>query len=312
VEPAAFVFPGQGSQQAGMGGDLAARDPGYRRLITDASLLCGLDVAAALGRAEDCTGDCREPASTVATQLSVFALSVSLGRILLERGLRPEVVAGHSLGEYSALVVGGWLDIEAGLEVVARRAAAMDDCCREHDGTMLAVIGLGEAGVAEAVHGTGAVLANINGPRQVVISGRRAGVAAAGERARAAGASLVVELPVAGAFHSPLMTAAEDRLAADVERLALRRGPIALVSSITGRLVEDLGAYRAQLAGQITAAVRWHEAMAEILGRIGGNTVLEIGPGEVLRGLFGKLDRRRRVATCGCLDECDELERSRP
>jgi [acyl-carrier-protein] S-malonyltransferase len=308
MEPAAFVFPGQGSQRPGMGGDLAARDLRYRRLIADASRLCGVEVTGALRPLEpDSTVATEHSAeSTVATQLSVFALSVSLGRILLDRGLRPAVVAGHSLGEYSALVVGGWLDVEAGLEIVARRSAAMDGCCRQ-DGAMLAVIGLGEARVAEAVRETGAVVANVNGARQIVISGRRDAVARAGERARAAGASVVVELSVAGAFHSPLMAAAEQTLAGDVVRLPLREGSIPFVSSITGRLVEDLGAYRAELASQITAPVRWHDAMAEVLRLIDGGGVVEVGPGEVLRGLLRKVDRRRAAATCGCLEDCEDL-----
>jgi [acyl-carrier-protein] S-malonyltransferase len=151
------------------------------------------------------------------------------------------------------------------------------------------------------------VLANVNSPRQIVVSGDRDAVADAGECARAAGASTVIELPVAGAFHSPHMAQAEADLAPAIERLALHEGATPLVSSMTGQLVDDLGAYREQLAGQITATVRWNDAMAEIVRLTGGERVLEVGPGAVLRGLFRQVDRRLPVATCSCLEDCDDL-----
>jgi [acyl-carrier-protein] S-malonyltransferase len=305
MQPAAFVFPGQGSQRQGMGADLLARAPRYRRLIADANRLSGVDVTRTLRVVPDGVAGAAGP-STVATQLSVFALSVSLGQILLDGGIWPQVVAGHSLGEYSALVVGGWLDVDAGLELVAQRAAAMERCCGEHDGVMSAIVGLGETAIADVVRGTGAVLANVNSPRQVVISGTRGAVADAVALAYAAGASTAVELPVAGAFHSPYMAAAQAALAGSIERLALRKGSTPLVSSMTGRVIDDLGAYRAQLAGQITATVRWNDVMAEIAGLGGGRSVVEVGPGAVLRGLFRQLDRSRPVATCGCLADCDD------
>lgn len=308
MEPAAFVFPGQGSQYAGMGADLAG-EPRYRRLIAEANRLSGLDVTRALHAVP---ADGRPPMpSTATTQLSVFALSVCLGQILLDGGLWPRVVAGHSLGEFSALVVGGWLDVDAGLAVVAERAAAMERCCIDHDGAMIAVVGLDEARVEDVVRGTGAVVANVNSPKQIVVSGSRQPLARAAERARAAGASMVVDLPVAGAFHSPLVAAAEMQLADSIRRLPLRRGSIGLVSSMTGRIVEDLDAYRCDLAGQITAQVRWLDVMRQIAALdspgYAADDIVEVGPGGVLRGLFRQFDRRRTVVTCGLVDDCDAL-----
>jgi [acyl-carrier-protein] S-malonyltransferase len=306
MDPAAFVFPGQGSQLPGMGSDLAQHDGRYRRLMAEASRLSGVDLTRSL-RAVPEDG---APLSTVATQLSVFALSVSLGRTLLEGGLCPGVVAGHSLGELSALVVGGWLDVDAGLELVAARARAMDLCCIATDGAMIAVAGLDETRLREAVDGTGAGIANVNSPRQIVLSGRTGAVAAAARRALAAGATMAVDLPVAGAFHSPLMAAAELELVEHIERLPLRRGGIPLISSVTGRYVEDLGAYRRSLAGQITAPVRWVDVMRLIAAEPGD--VVEVGPGAVLRGLFRQLDRRRTVVTCGDLQDCASLLAAHP
>jgi [acyl-carrier-protein] S-malonyltransferase len=313
MEPAAFVFPGQGSQYAGMGADLA-REPRYRRLIAEANRLSGLDVTRAL-HAVPPDGRLALP-STVTTQLSVFALSVCLGRMLLDGGVWPRVVAGHSLGEFSALVVGGWLDVDAALALVAERAAAMERCCIDHDGAMIAVVGLDEARVADAVSGTGAVLANVNSAKQVVVSGSRQALTQAAEGARAAGASMVVELPVAGAFHSPHVAAAEVQLADSIRRLPLRRGTIDLVSSMTGRLVDDLDVYRRHLAGQMTAQVRWLDVMRQIAAlnpaACAADDIVEVGPGAVLRGLFRQFDRRRRVVSCGLLDDCDALIAAAP
>jgi [acyl-carrier-protein] S-malonyltransferase len=307
MEHAAFVFPGQGSQQAGMGADLAAHEPRYRRLIADANRLSGVDVTRTLQAVPDGASGPAVP-STVTTQLAVFALSVSLGRILLDGGLWPQVVAGHSLGEYSALVVGGWLDVDAGLALVAERAAAMERCC-DGDGAMIAVVGLDEPRLRDAVGDTDAVLANINSPRQTVVSGSRAAVAEAAERARAAGATTIVALPVAGAFHSPLVAAAQASLAGSIASLPLRPGSIPLVSSITGALVGDLGAYRRELTGQITAPVRWLDVMTRIHALTGPHAgpVVEVGPGAVLRGLLRQFDRGRPVLTCGQLADCDAL-----
>lgn len=305
METLGFVFPGQGSQEAGMGADLVSVDPSYRRLLADASRLSGVDVTRALRVVADRT----DAQQTVVTQLSVFALSVALGRRLLVGGIRPGFVAGHSLGEYSALVVGGWMDIDDALGLVARRACAMARCCAEHRGAMAAVVGLPHGALDEVVSGTGATVANLNSPKQVVVSGPRDAVGLACDRARSCGAAAVIDLPVAGAFHSPLMAGAEADLVEHIRDVRLVRGDIPLVSSITGRPVEDLSAYRVALAGQITAPVRWLEVMTS-LDRIAEgrpDRIVEVGPGSVLRGLHRQFDRRRPVVTCGSRVECADL-----
>lgn len=310
METLVFVFPGQGSQREGMGADLLSRDPLFRRMVGDANSVSGIDVLAALTAPDD-----QAPAPTVATQLSVFALSVSLGRILLDRGVVPDALAGHSLGEFSALVVGGWLDVDDGLSVVAARAAAMERCCSDHDGSMVAVTGLPHDALDRALGETSAVLANRNSPRQIVVSGARDAVAATARTARDQGARSVVELPVAGAFHSPLVAPAEEALRDHVHRLALRQGEIPLITSVTGELVDDVDRYREDLARQITSPVQWAQVMASIaeLDPDGAPRVVEVGPGAVLRGLFRHVDRGWPVTTCGSLDDCgshaDDLAR---
>jgi [acyl-carrier-protein] S-malonyltransferase len=304
METLAFVFPGQGSQQEGMGSDLLADDPGYRSLIAEANRLAGTDVTR--------SPNPEQGPSTVATQLSVFALSVSLGRRLVDGGLVPRTVAGHSLGEFSALVVGGWLDIEAGLELVAERAAAMQRCCDASDGAMVALLRAGDDDLAALLHGTEAVVANLNSPRQTVVSGPPADIAEVARRA--AGSEIrALELPVAGAFHSPLMAGAEDTLREAILRLPLSHGTIPLISSVTGRPVDDLDRYRADLAGQITAPVRWLDVMRAIdeLGPHVAGRVVEVGPGAVLRGLFRHVDRRWPVELCGDLAACAPLLKTR-
>lgn len=313
MELLAFVFPGQGSQQPGMGADLLAADPTYRRLLADASRLSGLDLTAPLHALGDADGAATEAGRlTVTTQLSVFALSVALGRSLLAGGRWPSLVAGHSLGEFSALAVAGWLSLDDALELVAARAAAMARCCASQDGAMTAVIGLAPDTLEPALHGTGAVLANVNSRRQSVVSGPRPAVELAAERARAAGAATIVPLPVAGAFHSPLMAQAQTEFAARIGAVRLVRGDIPLVSGVTGELVDDLADYRRALAQQITAPVRWLDVMAVIdahgeAGPGGAEQVVEVGPGSVLRGLFRQFNRRRPVLTCGSWADCRGL-----
>lgn len=295
----AFVFPGQGSQTVGMAADLMPVSPLLERIITRAEQLTGEDIADAMLH-----GPHERLTETVPTQLSVFALSVSLAEVLGEQGVRPQAVAGHSLGEYSALVAGGWLDVDDALTVVARRSEAMRDCCGATEGAMSAVLGMSpEAleGLAAAGRGD-AVVANLNSPRQSVISGTAEAVARLGETALAHGASAVIPLSVHGAFHSPVMEPAQQRLAPLIDGVRLRRGDVPLISSISGDVVDDPEVYRRDLARQITSAVRW----APVMGRLReqGGQILEVGPGKVLRGLFRHLDRRMPVTGCASRAEC--------
>lgn len=291
----ALVFPGQGSQYVGMGTDMRAETPLLDRILHRAEELTGQDVATAMF-----TGPKERLTDTVAAQLSVFALSIALADLLARRGLRPAAVAGHSLGEYSALVAGGWLDLDDALTAVARRAAAMRDCCAETEGTMTAVLGLPPQVVADVVAGVGgdAVIANANSPRQTVVSGTKEAVREAGFTALQRGARAIVPLDVDGAFHSPLMAVAERRLGPVIAELPLRRGDVPLISSVNGDLVTDPEAYRALLTRQITSTVDWTGVMNRLTA-LPVEGCIEVGPGKVLRGLFRHVDRRAPITCCG-------------
>jgi [acyl-carrier-protein] S-malonyltransferase len=323
----AFVFPGQGSQHQGMGTDLYGSGGTYRRLIERASQLSGTDLAEALDLAAapgpggiqhpgaagiDGLGDSFSPLGTQETQLSVLALSIALAEVLSGYGLRPDVVAGHSLGEFSALVAGGWLDADEALSFVAARARAMAECCSAHDGTMTAVLGLAPSVVDDLVARTAGavVVANRNSPKQSVLSGRAVAVRRIAEASRTAGATAVIDLPVAGAFHSPLMSAAQAALAGLVDALSLRTGHTALISSIDGMPVTDVERYRATLQRQVCAPVEWQTVMQSL--RTGGvGTIVEVGPGRVLRGLFRQFDRALPIASCQTARQCRDLAASR-
>lgn len=303
----ALVFPGQGSQEPGMGLDLSGQSAFYRRVLAEASRLAGVDLSLPLHLVTGGDADHNEPGraktnavgrETITTQLSVFSLSVALGRALLDGGFLADTVAGHSLGELSALAVGGWLTVDDALELVALRAEAMARCCSHSPGSMVAVLGVDSTAVAPHLLGTDLVVANDNGPRQCVVSGPRSELDRLTPVMEGCGGT-VIPLAVAGAFHSPLMQPAEAELTPHVESLRLRRGHTPLVSSITGGLVEDLEEYRAALSGQITRPVRWREVMTTLERRAGDDgQLVEVGPARVLRGLHRTVNRRRPVHPC--------------
>jgi [acyl-carrier-protein] S-malonyltransferase len=298
----AFVHPGQGSQRPGMGEDLLGHATVLDRMLDRARELVGHDFSST-GTTDGGTTDAQ--GSTVAVQVGVFALSVALVEELARLGVHPRVVAGHSLGEYSALVSGGWLELDDALSAVAARAAAMDACCREHPGAMAAVVGLGGLELSRFIERTetAVVLANLNGPTQGVVSGTHDDLARFGQAVRQAGRGTVLPLPVAGAFHSPLMADAQRWLAPLIDHLPLRRGPVPLVTSITGEVVTDVEAYRQSLLRQITQPVRWEQTMHVLRAEFPG-PVLEVGPGDVLRKLFRRFDRHIPVTCCGNHAEC--------
>jgi [acyl-carrier-protein] S-malonyltransferase len=290
----AFVFPGQGSQHVGMGADAIDEWPQVERVLRQVETLSGHRIVAAMQRgSEDQLRD------TVMAQLAVFGLSIALWQLLADGGIRPAVVAGHSLGEYSALVAGGWLDAEAAAVAVAHRAEAMGRCCRKNPGAMAAVVGVNHEAMCsllEDIAGT-VVVANANAPRQAVVSGDADAIEAMQHVVTEAGLGSVVPLPVAGAFHSSLMQDAQDELAEVIAELPLQLGHTPLISSITGEFVTDVETYRTELSGQITGPVRWVDTVDRLL-QLPLDGVVEVGPGTVLRGLIRKVDRRQEVQRC--------------
>ena len=267
-----------------MGRDLLRCDERARALVPEAEDVTGLPIAELMSRADAAT-----IADPEIAQVLVFVASGVMHRQLTDRGWRPDVVAGHSLGEYSALVASGVLGWIEALTLVAARGRAMAAAARQATGTMAAIVGLPVEAVAalcaEVSTADGpAVLANLNSARQAVVSGTADAVAAVVERARAAGALRAKLLPVGGAYHSPLMAPARDELRPLVEAARLTSPRTALISSVTGQPVHDLAAYRADLAGQITSPVRWQATVAALAGS-GVRRYVEVGPGRVLSGL---------------------------
>jgi [acyl-carrier-protein] S-malonyltransferase len=294
----AFVFPGQGSQAPGMGLDWAGFDEAAADLYQWASACLGWDLSETLRTA---TPD--ELRQTYIAQPAIFCVSVAAFRALEAAGVeRPAYVAGHSLGEFSALVAAGALSFEAGITLVARRAEAMQRAADDHPGSMSSVLGLSAEGVEMAVEAAaqGQVLAvaNDNAPGNVVVSGEWAALERLPAAARELGAKRVVPLNVGGAFHSPLMASAVDAFGSYLAAAPLRDPAIPLVANATAEVVTRGEELRELLARQLTGRVRWTESVRRMAG-LGVDTFVEVGPGAVLGGLIKRTVDGVRVPSAG-------------
>lgn len=301
----AWLFPGQGSQYVGMAADLAAAHPGVREFFARVEDRIGLPLL------EMCSnGPADELKRTSITQPAIYAHSLALALLLRERGFRPSAVAGHSLGEYSALAAAGWLDPLDGAALVAVRGALMYQAGLEFPGTMAAVIGMEdaviEAACRRAATEAGVVqMANFNSPGQVVISGSVEGIDRALELLKEAGGRLLKKLVVSGAFHSPLMESARQGLLEKLSATPMRTGDAPVYCNVTGTRVDTVEGIREMLARQLTEPVRWAQSMVNLVAE-GHGTALEIGPGKVLAGLMKRIDD-----TCAVrgIDTATDLER---
>jgi [acyl-carrier-protein] S-malonyltransferase len=299
----AFVFPGQGSQQVGMGKALADAFPESREVYAQADAALGFPLGALCFEGPEA-----ELQLTANTQPAILATSVAALRPLLARGVKPQRVAGHSLGEYSALVAAGALSLEDALRTVRRRGQYMQEAVPVGVGAMAAILGLDLAAIEgacrEAADGEVVAPANVNSPGQVVIAGHAAAVARASEKCKAAGAKRAVPLPVSAPFHCALMQPAQDRLAPDLEALAFRDPEPPLVNNVDAALVREAAACRAGLVRQVSGTVRWQQSV-ERLAQEGVTTFVEVGPGTVLSGLVRKIAKGARVLN---VDSPESLE----
>jgi [acyl-carrier-protein] S-malonyltransferase len=295
----AVVFPGQGSQFVGMGRDLHEAFSEVRALFGQASRILGFDLAALCFNGPE-----EELSQTRVTQPAIFVHSVAAFRLLQAKGLSPDMVAGHSLGEYSALTAAGYLDFEEAVSLVGLRGELMQSAGEKSPGTMAAVIGLEFARVEElCASATGTVVpANINAPGQVVVSGSLDGVEQVMEAARQAGARLVKKLKVSGAFHSPLMAFAAGPMAKRLEKTRINPAGVPLVPNVTARSENDPERIRTLLVEQITSPVRWAESVEEMAAR-GVKVILEVGPGNVLAGLCRRISKDLEITSIGTLDQ---------
>jgi [acyl-carrier-protein] S-malonyltransferase len=293
----AFVFPGQGSQKAGMGRALAEAFPEAAAAFEEADRTLGQPLSKLCFEGPD-----DDLQLTANAQPAILAVSVAAARCLAARGVTPDWVAGHSLGEYSALVAAGALDLAPALATVRRRGEYMQEAVPVGEGAMAAILALGLPEVEEACRASaqGQVVApaNINGPGQIVIAGHAAAVERAMWACKSAGAKRAVRLAVSAPFHCALMMPAQDRLAADLARLAFRDPRVPLVNNVDARAVRSAAECRDGLVRQVSAPVRWQEC-AENLVREGVDTFVEVGAGTVLSGLLKKVAPEARTFNVG-------------
>lgn len=287
----AIVFPGQGAQYVGAGNDIKARYGGHTAFFAEANSILGFDIEQVM-----CTGDAEALRQTKVTQPAIYLHSVA--DYLAAGSPVAGAVAGHSLGEFSALFAAGAYSWQDGLRLVKERAFAMQQACDDQPGTMAAILGL-EDGIVEelceAVDGV-VVAANYNCPGQLVISGSVDGVNAGVEAAKAAGAKRAILLPVGGAFHSPLMAAARDRLSQAIDATTFSEVRCPIYQNVSAMPSTDPAVIKGNLRDQLTGAVRWTQSVRTMIAD-GCNTFYECGgTGKVLSGLIRKIDRSTTVA----------------
>ena len=289
----AFLFPGQASQYPGMGRELAANHPSARSVFDEADRALGFSIS------ELCFNGTEEALKLTAnTQPAILTVSVAAYRVLEEHGIQPAFVAGHSLGEFSALVAAGGLEFSDAVRLVRHRGEYMQSAVPEGVGAMAAILGLAPAQVAgicrQAADGQVVAPANLNSPEQTVISGHAEAVKRAVELASAGGAKRAVILPVSAPFHSSLMQPAAVRLETDLRATEFHTLRIPLVNNVDAELTTSGEEAREALIRQVTLPVRWEESIRELIDQ-GVNTFVEVGPGRVLTGLLRQIDRSIHV-----------------
>ena len=282
----AYVFPGQGAQFTGMGKDLFDNSEQAKSLFKRANDNLGFDITRIMFN-----GEKEELTQTKVTQPAIFLHSVILAKVL-ESQFKADMVAGHSLGEFSALVAANYMTFEDGLKLVYNRALAMQKACEQNPSTMAAILGLEDKIVEEVCQSINGVVvpANYNCPGQLVISGSNEAIAEACQKLTDAGAKRALQLPVGGAFHYPLMEPAQIELAAAIESTPFKEGDCPIYQNVTAKAETNPKEIKSNLIKQLTASVKWTQTMQQ-MQEDGLSFVTEVGPGKVLQGLFKKMDR---------------------
>jgi len=288
----AYIFPGQGAQFTGMGLDLYENSSLAKQLFEQANEILGFSITNIMFE-----GTADELKQTKVTQPAIFLHSVILAKTLGE-AFKPEMVAGHSLGELSALVANGVLTFEDGLKLVSKRALAMQKACEAQESTMAAVLGLDDVVVEETCASVDGVVvaANYNCPGQLVISGETSAIDKTCELLTEKGARRALKLPVGGAFHSPLMEPAREELAAAINNTTFSEPTCPVYQNVVAKAVINSEEIKENLIAQLTAPVRWTQCIQAMIAD-GGTEFIEVGPGKVLQGLMRKIDRS--VTTSG-------------
>ncbi len=294
----AYVFPGQGAQFVGMGKDLYENSPMAKELFEQANAILGFRITDLMFDGTD-----EDLKQTKVTQPAVFLHSVILTKVMGSK-FQPEMVAGHSLGEFSALVAAGAMSFEDGLKLVSQRAMAMQKACELEPSTMAAIVGMDDATVEEVCQAIDEVVvpANYNCPGQLVISGSIAGIDKACAILTEKGAKRALKLAVGGAFHSPLMEPARAQLAKAIEETHIVNPICPVYQNVTASAVTDAAEIKKNLVAQLTAPVKWTQTAQNMLND-GATFFTEVGPGSVLQGLIKKVDRNAQAAGVSKLDQ---------
>lgn len=286
----AYIFPGQGSQFSGMGKDLYESSSQAKEIFEQANEILGFEISKIMFE-----GTAEELKETKVTQPAIFIHSVALAKT--SENFTPDMVAGHSLGEFSALVANQTLSFEDGLKLVSQRAMAMQKACEANPSTMAAVLGLADEVVEQSLEAIEEVVvpANYNCPGQLVISGSNEGIEKAMTQLKEAGAKRVLQLPVGGAFHSPLMDSAKQELAEAIGNTNFNQPICPIYQNATALPSSNIDEIKVNLMEQLTAPVRWTQSVQKMM-EDGATEFIECGPGKVLQGLVKKINRKMQVS----------------
>lgn len=302
----AFVYPGQGSQFVGMGRELAESSPELRAIFDKANEILGRDLTRIMFEGPE-----DELKQTLNTQPALLITSIAAHEALRAKCIKPAIVAGHSLGEYSALYAAGVLDLETALKLVKLRAELMQQAGTVAPGAMAAIMGMDDNALRELCASTNGdvVVANYNAPGQTVISGKTEAVSALLEKCKAAGAKRALPLLVSGAFHSPLMAPAGATMCAAIDAAVFAEPQVPVVSNVDGKAHTSAAEIRDNLKKQMTSSVMWTDTI-QSFSDAGVTTVVEVGPGKVLAGLVKRINKELGSANAGTAAEVEQVSAS--
>ncbi|MBC5688880.1 ACP S-malonyltransferase [Mediterraneibacter sp. NSJ-55] len=297
----AFIFPGQGAQKAGMGKDFYEQSETARRIIDRASELLDIDMKAL------CFEENEKLDQTEYTQAALVTVCMAMEKVLEEKGLKPDVTAGLSLGEYCAVASAGAMSTEDAIKTVRKRGILMETAVPKGKGAMAAVLGMENEAVEEIVGNIdGVTVANYNCPGQIVITGWTEAVDKAEKALKDAGARRVMILNVSGPFHSPMLQKAGEELQKVLEEVELKPLAIPYVTNVTAEYITDSSQTKELLSRQVASSVRWQQSMERMI-EDGVDTFVEIGPGRTLAGFMKKIDKEVRVRNVGCMEDVEKV-----